>query len=344
MHRFWETVIEPVLKATGPKTIVEIGSDSGRNTTNLLEFCRRSGAQLHVIDPLPKYSVSEWRERYGELLTFHEQLSLDALPLIDDFDAVLIDGDHNWYTVFNELKLIDEKRGESSFPAVMLHDIEWPYGQRDLYYNPEEIPAAHRKPYENKGMVEGEEGLVEEGGLNRRLNNAVRENEPRGGVLTAVEDFMEQSERSLDLTRVPGLHGLGILVPSRARERNAELAQVLDGLELSPFAEKHVRQLERDRLDAQMRLQEERRKLRAERQNVSNLVRWIEDLDEGSSALLASRQWKAAQLIGTLRRKAFREPRKPAAPEQIRKASREFRVWREEAKRSKIERPEQEDD
>ena len=61
MQRFWETVIEPVFEAVQPKTIVEIGSDQGGNTENLLEFCRKTGSTLHVIDPAPGYDVSEWQ-------------------------------------------------------------------------------------------------------------------------------------------------------------------------------------------------------------------------------------------------------------------------------------------
>lgn len=95
MQRFWETIIEPVFEITRPKTIVEIGSDFGGNTEKVLGYCQSHGAALHVIDPLPKYDVAEWQERYGEHLVFHRNLSLDAFPRIGEFDAVLIDGDHN---------------------------------------------------------------------------------------------------------------------------------------------------------------------------------------------------------------------------------------------------------
>ena len=48
MQRFWGTVIEPVLEAVRPEIIVEVGSDQGVNTANLLEFCRQTGATLHL--------------------------------------------------------------------------------------------------------------------------------------------------------------------------------------------------------------------------------------------------------------------------------------------------------
>ena len=117
MRRFWETIIEPIAGILQPEVIVEIGSDRGDNTRNLLEFCQENDATLHVIDPLPKYDVSEWQEHYGDHLVFHRALSLDALPSIDRMDLVLIDGDHNWYTVFKELKLIEKRCKEIPQPC-----------------------------------------------------------------------------------------------------------------------------------------------------------------------------------------------------------------------------------
>jgi hypothetical protein len=260
MHRFWDTITEPVLEALQPKTLVEIGSDQGFNSRKLLGFCQQHDAKLHVIDPLPKYDVAAWQELYGEHLVFHKALSLDALPTIDRFDAVLIDGDHNWYTVFNELKLIEERCKDSSrdFPLVMLHDIGWPYGRRDLYYDPETIPEEYRKPYEQSGMRPGSVELVEDGGLNRNLANAVSENDPCNGVLTAVEDFLEETEQAIELVQLPGLHGLGILVPFQLKERNSKLAGFLDVLDLSPTVIRYIELVEEARIEMEVDLQEHR--------------------------------------------------------------------------------------
>jgi hypothetical protein len=259
VHQLWDTIIEPVLEALQPKTLVEIGSDQGFNTRNLLGFCQRHDAVLHVIDPLPKYDVVAWQEQYGKHLVFHKALSLDALPTIDRFDAVLIDGDHNWYTVFNELKLIEGRCKDSSrdFPLVMLHDIGWPYGRRDLYYDPETIPEEYRKPYKHSGLRPESEELVEAGGLNRNLANAVTENDPRNGVLTAVEDFLEETEHVIELMQLPGLHGLGILVPSKLKEQNAELAEVLEVLDLPPTVARFIELIEEARLREDIGRQEQ---------------------------------------------------------------------------------------
>ena len=72
--------------------------------------------------------------------------------VIDRADAVLIDGDHNWHTVYNELKIVDEFQ---VWPITLLHDIDWPYGRRDVYYDPSTVPAEYRQPHVKAGLVRG---------------------------------------------------------------------------------------------------------------------------------------------------------------------------------------------
>jgi hypothetical protein len=366
MQRFWETVLEPVLDAVQPKVIVEIGSDQGGNTLNLLQYCEQTSATLHAIDPTPRYDVSEWQNKHGDHLVFHEDLSLNALALIEDFEVVLIDGDHNWYTVLNELKTIErlcDKRGQS-FPLVLLHDISWPYGRRDLYYDPDSIPEEHRQPYAQKGMLPGVTDLVEEGGMNRHLNNALREHEPKGGVRTAVEDFLSASQYELELLELPGNHGLGILTPTPLKRQRPELASLLSKLEFSPFVVRYVQGIERARLELQVRqqeegreyvrhvkeiekawleerrehrrrlaeeserLREERQKLTLANQNVVQLTRWLETLDSGISALLQSRQWKVGTIAGELYRRATFKGGESTPDEHLEGILQKFRTWR----------------
>jgi hypothetical protein len=138
----------------------------------LLEFCKNNNAVLHAVDPLPKFDVESLKKQYDRHFIFHKSLSLNAIPEIKAADVFLIDGDHNWYTVFNELKLIEKYAADAErpFPVIMLHDIAWPYGRRDLYYNPETIPEAFRKPYKKGGIRSGSPDLLEEGGLNLQLD------------------------------------------------------------------------------------------------------------------------------------------------------------------------------
>jgi len=41
MHRLWDIIIKPVFDEVKPKNIVEIGSDKGINTINILNIVKR---------------------------------------------------------------------------------------------------------------------------------------------------------------------------------------------------------------------------------------------------------------------------------------------------------------
>ncbi|MGF1472448.1 MAG: glycosyltransferase [Rubrobacteraceae bacterium] len=358
MRSFWETIVEPVAEILQPKAIVEIGSGRGDNTRNLLEFCQENNATLHVIDPLPKYDVSEWQEHYGDHLVFHHALSLNALPKIDQVDLVLVDGDHNWYTVFNELKLIEKRCKEipQPFPLVMLHDIGWPYGRRDLYYDPTTIPESYLKPNEKKGLRQDSPELVEGGGLNRHVHNAARENEPHSGVLTAVEDFLKRTEEQLELVKFPGFHGLGVLIPAQLKEQNPELAEFLETLDLPENVGRLTEHLEQARLEAEIRHQEHReafteeireknaeiallrrrvseldRRFEKASQDLETLDKWMKDLSVAIPALLSSRQWRIGRVLGELYRIARRRPRTPTVAGRLDNVVRQYWAWKSKA-------------
>jgi hypothetical protein len=264
LHRFWSSVIEPVLRAVAPAVIVEIGADEGANTAKILEYCESHGAVAHVIDPLPRFTVSDWQAKYGDALIFHRELSLKALPRIEAMNVVLIDGDHNWYTVFNELKLIEasaEGTG-TAIPVVLLHDVDWPYGRRDLYYAPETIPEGYRHPYELAGLRPGKTALSKSGGLNANVANAVAENTERNGVRTAIEDFVSQSTHDFHFVVVPGWHGLGILAERSYLRANGPLEELLTSFGSEEFLFDQCRRIEQARVRTMIRAHEKQRLLK----------------------------------------------------------------------------------
>ncbi len=64
--------------------------------------------ELHVIDPVPDFDPDEHDRMFPGRYVFHRDLSLNVLPDLPPMDAALIDGDHNWYTVYNECKALAE--------------------------------------------------------------------------------------------------------------------------------------------------------------------------------------------------------------------------------------------
>ena len=226
MKRFWPDVIEPVLTELKPRNIVEIGADTGINTRHLLEFCRQHDCKLTSIDPKPSYDVDGFCEEYGDLLEPVFAMSLDAIPKLGECDVMLIDGDHNWYTVYHELMAVQARYGDA-FPVVMFHDTAWPYGRRDMYYDPSNVPAEYVQPIRQAGLIYGESDLAEEGGFNPHLHQAIDEGTPRNGVLTAIEDFQNESELDLELVNLVGFNGLSLLY-QRSRQDVTALLETLD--------------------------------------------------------------------------------------------------------------------
>ena len=117
-------------------------------------------------------------------------------------------------------------------PLLILHDVGWPYGRRDLYYTPERIPEEFRQPYAQRGMRMDKKGLVlAGGGLNPTMYNAVREGGPRNGVMTALDDFVAEYDRPMRRVVLPIYFGLAIVVEEERLAHRPELARLLDRLE-----------------------------------------------------------------------------------------------------------------
>jgi GT2 family glycosyltransferase len=220
MNRFWHTIIRPIIEKLKVNYIVEIGSDTGVNTRNILDYCLDNDAHMTAIDPQPKFDVNEFKSEYGDKFEIYKELSLSRLPLLKNYDVILIDGDHNWYTVYNELKIIEKNFKTKKFPIIFLHDLGWPYDRRDVYYNPQNIPDDYRQPYKKLGLHPQLAHLKENGGLNLSLNNSVYVNNPRNGVLTAVEDFIDKSTSEFSFDLINAFFGLGILYPKNDEIEN----------------------------------------------------------------------------------------------------------------------------
>ncbi len=208
MDMFWQRVVNPVLSAAKPRTVVEVGAETGANTVQLLRWLSTRRGVVHSIDPEPLFDVGQYERAYPKAFVMHQALSLEALPLIKDPDAALLDGDHNWYTVISELRILERAR---KWPITFLHDVDWPYGRRDMYYEPDNVPAESRQPFKYSGIVQKVSKLTP-AGKNAQCANAVHEGGPRNGVLTAVEDFMDESRHQLELFLMPGPYGLALLV------------------------------------------------------------------------------------------------------------------------------------
>ena len=217
MHRFWLRFILPLLLAAAPRRVMEVGAEFGWNTRRLLELGREHGFFLDVVDPAPHPVFHEVLAGFHGGHAFHQAMSVVAIPELPAADFVMLDGDHNWHTVYNELTLLflRARQDGSAPPLVLFHDMAWPYARRGHVLRCRAaIYEGNRQPHARRGFVPGRSDLTEDG-LNGEYDNALHEGGPRNGVLTAVEDFIAASglEQTALFRRLPFFNGLGILVP-----------------------------------------------------------------------------------------------------------------------------------
>jgi hypothetical protein len=232
MYPFWETVIEPLIMSMQADRIVEIGALRGETTALMLDSLGPE-SELHVIDPVPAFDPEQHQRRFPGRYVFHRDLSLNVLPHARAFDVALVDGDHNWYTVVNELRLLRDAahREDRPLPLLVLHDVLWPYGRRDLYYEPSQIPEEFRQPYAVRGMMPGRSDLMKRGGMNHTLHNALQEGGPRNGVMTALDDFLAELDVPFRRLVIPIYFGLAIVAEERLLEERPKLRAQLDAVE-----------------------------------------------------------------------------------------------------------------
>jgi len=245
-------LIRACFETAGVRDVLEIGSESGAFTRELLEFVSDRDGGLWCVEPAPALGL-EQLDSDEERFRLVKGRSPQALAGLEPCDAYVVDGDHNYWTVSRELELIHERASAAGrYALVVLHDVSWPCGRRDFYYDPEALPAGVTHPLTwTDGAVPGQEEAAPGGYRgNGAFAIAVREGGPRNGVLTAIEDFLAEHE-DLRLVHVPAVFGLGVLYSARAPYAG-ELGELLAPLDRAPLLER----LERNRIDLYLRVLE----------------------------------------------------------------------------------------
>jgi hypothetical protein len=211
------------LDAAEAQSVMEVGAYAGDLTQLLLEWAAQRDATVMAVDPAPQAALERLARERPDLHLVREA-SVDALQLTDLSDAIVIDGDHNYWTVSEELRIIGERSPET-LPLLLFHDVAWPHARRDAYYTPETIPEEHRQPMtQNGGLLPGEPG-TRLGGLPYPWP-AARGGGPRNGVLTAIEDFVAGRD-GVRLAVVDAFFGFGAVWSLKAPYAPA-LAELLD--------------------------------------------------------------------------------------------------------------------
>ncbi len=245
----FERLLHACFDITAARTFVEIGSELGGFTRELVD----RASSLTTIDPEPAPAVVALARERGDVLRLLCDRSPGSLAEVGAADAWVIDGDHNYWTVRQEIEeALTKGERAGSTPLILVHDVGWPCARRDFYYAPELLPPEAVHPHTfTQGVVPQSQGVVDSGLRGEgHLAVALEEGGPRNGVLTAVEDVMAERP-GLRLAIVPVIYGLGLLWPEDAPWGEA-LSTLLAPYDQLPLLER----LERNRIDLYLRVLE----------------------------------------------------------------------------------------
>lgn len=122
--------------------VLEVGTDRGVTLIPLvIAMASAHDSFLYMgVDIQIQESLALTVRNLGSSVTEHtflmQENSLNFLPkLIDQgmqFDLVLLDGDHNYHTVSNEVKHLDKLVAPGGFAVIDDYDGKW--SERDLWY------------------------------------------------------------------------------------------------------------------------------------------------------------------------------------------------------------------
>lgn len=228
-------ILLPCLDAVGARSVTEVGAYAGDLTRILVGWASRADARVSAIDPAPQPALEQLAQEQPRLELIRET-SLEALPKIPLPDAIVIDGDHNYFTVSQELALIGERAPGQDLPLLLFHDVCWPHGRRDDYFDPELIPADSRHPTVGGGggISPGDAG-IDPCGL-PYPKSADHEGGQGNGVLTAIEDFVS-ARADVRLVVVSAFFGLGVAWHT-ARPYSPALSDLLGPLDRHPVLDR----------------------------------------------------------------------------------------------------------
>ena len=164
---------------------------------------------------------------------------LEVLKFQENYDAIFIADDPNWYTVYNELNLV--KNTNKEFPIVFICNNRFPNKRRDAYKNPKIIPKEYTHKYTNELPIiyENNKIIIED-----NYYHACEENTPKNGVLTAIEDFLNENQ-NICLVDFKFIEDITILCPkstiSKIRISNSKQDSENEKLNVNRISDKLIK-------------------------------------------------------------------------------------------------------
>lgn len=214
MYNYYDLDIIPIILSRFKVNHIIISGFDDKSVVNLIfKYCEDNGASYTAID-----------FKDGVNNEFIQDYTLNVLPSLRNYDAIFLNDDPNWYTVYNELNMINENNEE--FPLVFICHNIFPHKRRDSYIDPEIIPKEFRNEF-SKGFEYDNVFLQD------KFYHAIEENTSKNGVLTAIEDFISENS-SIGMMDIKLLNGITILYPINniSKIRLGKLSEEISGYDL----------------------------------------------------------------------------------------------------------------
>lgn len=201
-------LFETVFRCRDVGVVVEVGVESGQVSALYADL----GATVHCVEPAPAEELRAVLDG-DPRLNLVEGLSPAVLPDLPVADLYILDGDHNHAVVRDELAWIMANAPDA---VVVLHDVLWPCGRRDFYYQPSPLAPQDAHPATTDGPTVWHDELTPAGFVgDGAYTVAERAGGPRNGVLTAVEDALDATP-GWRFEIVPAVFGFGVLARTPA--------------------------------------------------------------------------------------------------------------------------------
>lgn len=226
-------ILEKLFNILKPKHFCEIGVERGFSSEQFRKLTLKNNISHTIVDP----NLSHARQRNLPAVNFFEEKSINFLSRkISNFpDFFLIDGDHNYITVIEELELINSNvKNNQNEICILLHDVGWPWGRRDNYYDPEGLKIDEARFVKNTGLrLENEDTVDRSFPSGDVYGMAISYGGNQNGVLTAIEDFITSNqEMAWKYFSIPSFYGLGFLWSEKLlpNDKRTKLNQYIETL------------------------------------------------------------------------------------------------------------------
>lgn len=203
-------IFDYILEDLKNPNICEIGVEYGTSGRYFSNLAIKHAGSYSGIDPfLPANAVDDppfikYYKNYSENYLSNEKW---------EHNLFIIDGDHNFTTVSKELNAIHKRSSElGRSPLIFMHDVTWPCGKRDAFYDLSRMPDDVVKNSQACASVDlNSEKLIEFGvGYGYDIGWRTVIGGPENGVLTALENFCD-SQKDWKYLIIPAFFGLAVV-------------------------------------------------------------------------------------------------------------------------------------